>query len=110
VSLSFVGWLARVDKSAKGVKFRHLPLAHHVVWEDEIRRVYDREQRANPQTLQGDYKPEQYRALTSRKYYANAHLYLHRSRLLNNFNAINANANITGNNINETGIRVLARD
>ena len=110
MSLSFVGWLARVDKSAKGVKFRHLPLAHHVVWEDEYAAYMIA---SNAPT------PKHCKVITSQNSTGLSRLesttptpicICIARRLLNNFNAINANANITGNNINETGIRVLARD
>ena len=83
--------------------------AHYLVRKDKTNHVYDRKQRAKCQTLQADHKPEQWRAVVSRQYNANAHLYLHRRRLLNNFNAINANANATMDNKDVTCIGVLAR-
>ncbi len=43
-------------------------------------RVYDREQRAYHQALEGNYEPEQQRAFVSQQYDADAHLYLHRSK------------------------------
>jgi hypothetical protein len=54
--------------------------AHRLVGGDKTRHVYDREKRAQSQTLQGNRKPEEQRALTSRQYRAEAQLYLHRSK------------------------------
>ena len=67
------------------------------------------EQYAQNQTLQHDYSPKQQRAIVHRECGANAHSYPQYGKLLNNFNAINANAKVTTNSIDVTGIGAVAR-